>query len=157
MWHESGDLRQWKMVGWATHRADAVIDPEQILWRSKVDGSERLQLNYLPARPYLPRWSPDGKTIALYQSQGVNQSKVYLVSRNGGSPRLLLPDDPKSQMDPTWSPDGSKMIFGRNSGNPASTIRIFDIATHQLSTVPCHRDCFHRHRPQMVAGHRLDS
>jgi serine/threonine protein kinase len=110
--------------------------PEEVLWRSKVDGSERLQLTYPPARPYLPRWSPDGKTIAFYETSGVRNSKVYVVSPDGGTPRLLLPDDPNSQMDANWSPDGSKIIFGGNSGNAADTIRILDLATHKISSLP---------------------
>src|SRR5258707_1902219 len=39
--------------------------PDGTLWRSKVDGSERLQLTFLPLRVLLPRWSPDGKEIAF--------------------------------------------------------------------------------------------
>jgi serine/threonine protein kinase len=116
--------------------------PEEVLWRSKVDGSERLQLTYPPARPYLPRWSPDGKTIAFYQTSGARQSKVYVVSPDGGTPRLLMPDDPNSQMDANWSPDGSKIIFGGNSGNVADTIQILDLATHQVSTLPGSKGLF---------------
>src|SRR3982751_6223444 len=39
--------------------------PDGTLWRSKVDGSERLQLTFPPLRVLLPRWSPDGKQIAF--------------------------------------------------------------------------------------------
>ena len=35
--------------------------PEGTLWRSKADGSERLQLTYPPMYALMPRWSPDGK------------------------------------------------------------------------------------------------
>lgn len=37
-----------------------VTYPEGILWRSKPDGSERLQLTYPPLYAVHPRWSPDG-------------------------------------------------------------------------------------------------
>jgi len=37
-----------------------VAYPEGTLWRSKMDGSERLQLTYAP-QALMPRWSPDGK------------------------------------------------------------------------------------------------
>src|SRR5438094_3144560 len=39
--------------------------PEGNLWRSKIDGSERLQLTFAPMQAWLPRWSPDGKQIAF--------------------------------------------------------------------------------------------
>src|SRR5262249_14335057 len=39
--------------------------PETTLWRSRVDGTSRLQLTFLPMRAILPHWSPDGKRIAF--------------------------------------------------------------------------------------------
>lgn len=45
---------------WVTY----VVFPEGTLWRSKVNGSERLQLTMPPMEVNLPRWSPDGKRIA---------------------------------------------------------------------------------------------
>jgi len=113
-----------------------VTFPDQVLWRSKVDGSERLQLTYPPSRPFNPRWAPDGKTIAFYDARGGKDSKIYAVAPEGGSPRPLLPDDPDSQADPNWSPDGSKIVFGPDSGNPSRSIRILDLATHQVTTLP---------------------
>ena len=40
--------------------------PEGILWRSKLDGSNKLQLSSPPLFAALPRWSPDGKQIVFY-------------------------------------------------------------------------------------------
>jgi len=119
-----------------------VTYPEGNLWRSKLDGSDRLQLTYPPAQVFNPRWSPDGKTILFYQSTGGSESKVYAVSSDGGSPRLLLPDEPGSQMDPNWSPDGSKVVIGASLGTPAATIRILDMSTHQASDVPGSKGLF---------------
>ena len=39
--------------------------PEGNLWRSKVDGTAKLQLTFPPVTAYEPRWSPDGKRIAF--------------------------------------------------------------------------------------------
>src|ERR1041385_8069546 len=38
--------------------------PEGTLWRSKSDGSQRIQLSYPPLTAVLPSWSPDGRQIA---------------------------------------------------------------------------------------------
>jgi Tol biopolymer transport system component len=38
--------------------------PEDTIWRSRIDGSDRLQLTYSTAAT-LPRWSPDGSKIAF--------------------------------------------------------------------------------------------
>jgi len=110
---------------------------EGSLWRSKLDGSERLQLTYPPMYPVLPRWSPDGKQILFFEfGQSADKpARIYEVSANGGSPRELMPDDHSQQLDPNWSPDGTKIIFAGESNDPSSAIRILDLATHQISTL----------------------
>jgi WD40 repeat protein len=113
-----------------------VTFPDQVLWRSKVDGSERLQLTYAPAQPFIPRWSPDGKTIAFFDARHGKDPKIHTVSPEGGNPRPLLPDDPGPQADPNWSPDGSKIVFGAGPVGPKTLIRILDLATHQVTTLP---------------------
>ena len=112
--------------------------PEGTLWRSKVDGSERLQLTYPPMYPVLPRWSPDGKNILFFEFalSSDKPARIYEVSADGGSPRLLLPDNHAQQLDPNWSPDGSKIIFANESNDPSSAIHILDLSTHQLSDLP---------------------
>jgi len=113
-----------------------VTFPEGTLWRSKPDGSERVQLTYPPFYPVLPRWSPDGKQIAFYASTPGKPVKIYTVSPEGGSPQQLLPDDPKPQEDPNWSPDGSKIVFSATSASADSTVRVLDLSSHQVSTLP---------------------
>ena len=117
---------------WAAY----VSFPEGTLWRSKMDGTERLQLTYPPSYVLMPRWSPDGKTIVFFNVDANKPSKIYEVSRDGGSPRQLMPDDSSSQLDPNWSPDGSKIVFGGNSNDATATIRILDLNTHQIATLP---------------------
>lgn len=108
------------------------------LWRSRLDGSERLQLTYAPMYPVLPRWSPDGKRIIFFEFalDADKPARMYEVSPQGGSPQLLLPDDHSQQLDPNWSPDGSKIVFAGESNDPSSAIRLLDVATHQLSALP---------------------
>ena len=112
--------------------------PEGTLWRSKVDGSARLQLTYPPMYPVLPRWSPDGKNILFFEFalSSDKPARIYEVSADGGSLRLLLPDNHTQQLDPNWSPDGSKIIFANESNDPSSAIHILDLSTHQLSDLP---------------------
>jgi serine/threonine protein kinase/Tol biopolymer transport system component len=113
-----------------------VTYPEADLWRSKADGSEPLQLSYPPLHAVLPRWSPDGKQIVFYDATPGKPQKIYTVSPQGGSPQPLMPDDPKPQQDPNWAPDGSKIIFGGLPPNTDSTIRVLDLGSHQVSTLP---------------------
>ena len=111
---------------------------EGAIWRSKLDGSERLQLTYPPMYPVLPRWSPDGKKILFFEFalSGDKPARIYEVSPDGGTPRPLLPDDHSQQLDPNWSPDGSKIIFAGESNDPTSAIHILDAASRQISDLP---------------------
>jgi Tol biopolymer transport system component len=123
-----------KDAQWVTY----VSYREGTLWRSKVDGSERLQLTNPPMYPVLPRWSPDGKNIIFFEFAlgAAKPARIYEVSADGGNPRPLMPEDPHQQLDPNWSSDGSKIIFSNESNDPSSAIHILDVATHQVSDLP---------------------
>jgi eukaryotic-like serine/threonine-protein kinase len=111
---------------------------EGTLWRSKLDGSERLQLTFPPMYPLLPRWSPDGKKIIFFEFalSADKPARIYEVSAEGGSPRQLMADDPRQQLDPNWSPDGSKIVFSNESNDPSSAIHVLDVASRHVSDLP---------------------
>jgi len=111
--------------------------PDFTLWRSRVDGSDRLQLTYPPMVVALPKWSPDGTRIA-YSSTGLGKPwKIFLISPQGGAPEELLPEN-ENEMDVTWNAEGTQIAFGRLSvgyiNNP--NIQIADVKTHAASTLP---------------------
>ncbi|MGH9502532.1 MAG: protein kinase domain-containing protein [Terriglobales bacterium] len=110
--------------------------PEATLWKSKLDGSQRLQLSYPPLSALLPRWSPDGTQIVFYGLSTGQKSKLYTVSADGGTPRELMPEDSQDEYDPAWSPDGARIVFGGAPSDRSVSIRILDLKTHQISSVP---------------------
>ena len=112
-----------------------VTIPEGTLWRSRVDGSERLQLTNAPMFAMLPRWSPDGKQIVFSAGQYGKPWKIFLVSAQGGATQELLSEN-LSEMDPTWSPDGKRIAFGRLAYAENKDIEILDLQTHQISVLP---------------------
>jgi eukaryotic-like serine/threonine-protein kinase len=86
--------------------------PDGILWKSRVDGSDRRQLTSLPTQSGLPHWSPDGKRIAFVGWTAKTTWKIFIISAAGGQPEELLPEK-RVEFDPSWSPDGKMLVFGR--------------------------------------------
>ena len=108
--------------------------PEGSLWRSKLDGSERMQLTYHPLEAYQPKWSPDGKQIAFMGTDSKRHWHIDLVSAEGGGPEQLTSGD-TDQRDPTWSPDGNSLIFGEFTDPSGSSISLLDLKTRQIKKV----------------------
>jgi len=119
---------------WVTY----VAFPDGTLWRSKVDGTERLQLTFPPMFAYLPRWSPDGRQIAFQAIAPDKPWAMYLISADGADPQRVLP----GAGDIGWSADGRSLVFSdtppffapRPSGKMA--IHLMDLTTRRVSTVP---------------------
>ena len=108
--------------------------PDGILWRSRVDGSERVQLTFPPMRVLLPHWSPDGQQL-LFSARNPGQPwSVFILSSKGGTPKQVV-SDPEDRVDANWSPDGNSVVFG-SFNVPNNPIWIADIRTGQVSTLP---------------------
>ena len=83
------------------------------MWRSKVDGTQKLQLVIPPMLAYLPRWSPDGKQIAFFGHPPGEPWQIYVVPAAGGAPELLY------RSEPIW-----RTLTGRQTANRSSLERI---------------------------------
>ena len=99
-----------------------VTAPGDILWRSRPDGSQRLQLTSPPMRASQPRWSPDGTQIVFGGGPVGHASRVYVVPSAGGAPEAVT-DAPLIDGDASWSADGNSLVFARRlpagaSGQP---------------------------------------
>jgi len=113
--------------------------PDGLLWRSRKDGSDRLQLTSSPMRADLPQWSPDGTRIAFVANTEDQPSAVYVVPANGGLPARLLREE-RPQGSPSWSPDGNSLAFGRlpwrEDTNAIAAIAVVNLKTRQSSILP---------------------
>ena len=115
---------------WVTY----VLVPEATLWRSRVDGSQRLQLTVSPLRASMPRWSPDGKTIAFTALKPGRNWTIYSARADGGELEELLPDD-QLYSDPNWSADGKQLVFGESVQSPKA-IHIIDLQSRRVADLP---------------------
>jgi serine/threonine protein kinase len=122
--------------------------PQGDLWKSSVDGTDRVQLTFGPVKPVLPRWSPDGQTILFFDfPRGNNHpGKLYEMPASGGTPQELLPDDRTNEQDGTWSGDGKKVAFAGDANDAIKSsgpaIRILDVGTGKVSTLSGSRGMF---------------
>ena len=114
---------------------------DDTLWRSRPDGSERVQLTSAPMHVYLPRWSPDGTRIAFGGSPGDRTSKVYVipVSQSGASDPQAITSAPFYEGEPSSSPEGNSLVFSRSlprgvPGQPG--LYVMDWKTRQTEFIP---------------------
>ena len=118
---------------WAAY----IAYPGNTLWRSKVDGTERLQLTFPPMVSAVPRWSPDSKQIAFAGAEPGQPWGIYVISADGGTPQAAVPQEP-NRTDPGWLPDGNSLIYGDSFVSEAAITGIhwLDLRTHQASLLP---------------------
>jgi Tol biopolymer transport system component/DNA-binding winged helix-turn-helix (wHTH) protein len=113
--------------------------PEGTLWRSRVDGSERLQLTVAPMEVTVPRWSPDGSQIAFYVIGGAKQQRLYLIGADGGTPKAATSLD-GGEMSAHWSPDGGSILYSDFpffSATPGKVaVHRLDLKTQKIETLP---------------------
>jgi Tol biopolymer transport system component len=105
--------------------------PDHILWRSRSDGSERVQLTYAPLEARFPFISPDGTKVAFHN----DKNEVFLIPMKGGTPQKIL----DNAINAAWSPDGNYLYY-----QIASRWRgmIIDLRTGTKSAVPSSEPLF---------------
>jgi Tol biopolymer transport system component len=109
------------------------------LWRSHIDGSDRIALTAPPLRIFNFQWSPDNKRLAVMGEEPGKPWKIYFLDADGGQPVPVLNEN-RNQADPSWSPDGRFLVFGRppdrmDNVQPKAIYQL-DLATHQVTEIP---------------------
>jgi Tol biopolymer transport system component len=127
----------------AAHHSETtawISSTDRTLWRSKEDGTERVQLIAPPLSAYMARWSADdGRLLVMAKQPGIAY-KIYIVSSDGGDLHPVL-DESRNQADPDWGPGGAAIVFGSLPNYAAEAtlpkdIRILDLATKAVSVLP---------------------
>ena len=132
------------------------------LWRSRANGTERLELTTPPFRIFNMKWSPDHRQLALMGEEPGKPWRVYLMDADGGKLTPALNED-RNEADPDWAADGQTLVFGRppdrmDMGQPKA-IHLLNLQTHQVTEVPGSAGLFSpRFSPdgRYIAAIRLD-
>ena len=93
-------------VAWVSH-------PQAELWKSRPDGSEKIRLTPAGTAAFLPRWSPDGRSLVLVAHVPSDlHSVVARISADGGPLEALATGGPNVGFwDPCWLPGRDRVLF----------------------------------------------
>ena len=109
------------------------------LWKSRIDGSNRVQLMAGATGAFAPHWSPDQKQILFTGFLLDKQPRLYVVSTQGGSPKTVLPmNNGWASVSGDWRTDGRQIVVDvqDTATGGESNIRILDLETNRLSSIP---------------------
>src|SRR5258708_24897557 len=108
------------------------------LWKSRMDGNNRMQWIAGATGAFAPHWSPDQKQILFTGFLLDKQPRLYVVSARGGSPKTVLPMDNRwASVSGDWRTDGRQIVLDvqDTATGGESTIRILDLESGRLSTI----------------------
>lgn len=122
---------------WVTY----VTYPESVIWKSRIDGTQRQQLTVPPLQAACPQWSPDGGQIAFHGHMPGEKDHLYVIPAEGGSPEAITTSSAAQPgtAAPTWSPDGNSLIFfedGELGLDRTARILLLDLHSRQVSVLP---------------------
>jgi dipeptidyl aminopeptidase/acylaminoacyl peptidase len=114
-----------------------VNSQDNTLWVSRFDGAGRRQLDSAGMSVQLPRWSPDGKSIAFMGKQPKRPWRIFIAPVAGGKPKEASQSD-DNQGAPTWSPDGKSLVYGNVDceGEETCAIHKIDVANGEVTKLP---------------------
>ena len=109
--------------------------PFEHIYLARSDGTELRQITDGNSRESSPRWSPDGRRIAVESNRGAFNT-VWILNADGSGMRLLA-RSVGELVHPVWSPDSSKVAVWDKD---AKRLRIYAVlegpATAPLETPP---------------------
>ncbi len=111
--------------------------PEGEIWRSRADGSEKLQVTRSQFSAESLSLSPDGKQIAYIGWEPGKGLRIYVVPADGGTPRDLGIEAGVVG----WCGEGNSISFIRTPAG-RSTVHLLDLVTSKVINVPAPDDLF---------------
>jgi hypothetical protein len=108
--------------------------PDHALWRSRSDGSERMQLTFPPLEVFEPFISPDGTKVVF---DNMSDNSIGIVDMNGGPPKKIV----ENGSSPRWAPHGGSIVTSVSGTNYSNDgLRIVEVDTGKMSEIPSSKD-----------------
>ncbi|HEY2468650.1 MAG TPA: protein kinase [Terracidiphilus sp.] len=106
-----------------------VGDPEGVITLVEFGNRAATPLTFGSAGGMNPAWSPDGRYVAYYGSQG-----IYRKATNGGAPAELILKSATLAVPKSWSPDGRYLVYAQI--NPGTGADLFALPIGQPDPHP---------------------
>ena len=109
--------------------------PSEHIYLARSDGTGLRQVTDGSSRESSPRWSPDGRRIAVESNRGAFNT-VWILNADGGGMRMLA-RSVGELVHPVWSPDSSKIAVWDREGRRLRIYPVLDQpAAAPLETAP---------------------
>lgn len=109
--------------------------PEPVIWRSRTDGSQKLQLTSSQSLAACPIWSTDGKKIVFITTVPGEGSSISEISMDGGLPQKIYIT--KNAVErPSWASQ-SVIAFGEGAKIDGSdeALKLLDLQSLTVTTI----------------------
>ncbi len=104
------------------------------VWLHDLQRGARTRFSFDQSDEGNPVWSPDGKRVVYFSSQGTTWQLTVRDTSGTGKAEVLF--ESKSQIRPSdWSPDGRFIIYTSLSGETAWDISLYSFADGKARTV----------------------
>lgn len=128
------DEGTWMSLDVSPDGQSLVFDLLGDLYVLPITGGKAVRLTSGMPWDGMPRWSPDGRSIAFISDRD-GSDNLWLINRDGTGARRLTKETVNALSSPTWTPDGQYLIARRFGPYPT--------AENYLTNVPLwiyHRD-----------------
>jgi tricorn protease len=143
---EKGDIRNLtRSPGAADRDPTWSPDGQRLAWLSDEAGEyalhvrdqgglgevRRIALGEPPSFFYRPRFSPDGRTVALADKRGM----VWIVDVERGGAPLRVDQDPWEVPEPVWSPDSRWLAYSKVLTSQFAAVFVYSLETRTATQV----------------------